>query len=91
MDGVAISPDGRILATGQTVIVPGDKLPVQPSVVLYDIASGGKTDTLVHEKLKGDGRRGEFFMTRFSMIQFGRDGERLFTSGKKVKIWAIRT
>lgn len=87
--GLALSPDGRTLAAAQQVGVPGDKMHLQPSVLLFDVASSRKIATLVQDKFPGDGRRGEFLLSGFNAIQFTADGKRLVTSGRRVKVWDL--
>lgn len=89
-EGVAVSPDGTLAAVGQRVVLSGRKSGTQPTVLLFDIASGRKLETLVQDQFYGGG--GEFLYAGFTVqgIQFTPDNRYLITSGLNTKVWEIR-
>jgi WD40 repeat protein len=91
-EGVAISPDGKLLAAGQRIPLEGDPKGLQATVLLFDIASGNKVATLVHGQFWDVNR--EFPLNSgFEPygIQFTPDGKYLVTSGLDTKIWEIQS
>jgi len=86
VEGVAISQDGKILAAGQRVPLQGKKSGTQPTVTLFDMASGKELATLIHDQFYGGG--GEFLYAGVTTM-FSPDGRYLITSGLNTKIWQI--
>ena len=88
-EGMAISPDKTLLAVGQSIALHGRKSGTQPTVLLFEIASGKKLATLIQDQFYGGG--GEFLHARFGFngIQFSLDGKCLITSGLHTKLWEI--
>lgn len=87
IEGVAISPDGRILAAGSRIpLRDRTKAGTQPTVTLYDIASGKEIASIVQDQFYEGG--GEFLYAGVHMM-FTPDGRYLITSGKNTKIWQI--
>jgi hypothetical protein len=91
-EGVAISPDRKLLAAGQRMRLEGDPWGLQSTVFLFDIAAGKKVATLVQGQF-WDGDRGFPLNSRFETygIQFTPDGKYLITSGLDTKIWEIQS
>jgi WD40 repeat protein len=89
-EGVAISPDNKLLAAGQRVPLQGKKAGTQPTVVISDIISGRELATLIQDQFWGGG--GEFLYAGFAVhgIQFTSDGKYLITSGLNTKVWDIK-
>lgn len=89
-EGLAISPDGRLLAAGQRVYLrQKSRSVVQPTVLLFDIRRGDKVATITHDQFPGGG--GEFLYAGFARdgIQFTPDGRYLITSGLNTKVWEV--
>jgi hypothetical protein len=84
VEDVAISPDGRILAAGQRIPIRGKKSGTQPTVTLYDTASGKEIATVIHDQFYGGGSE---FLIAGVKIMFSPDGRYLLTSGLNTKIW----
>jgi hypothetical protein len=85
-EGIAISPDEKLLAIGQRVFMPGKTSGTQPTVLLFDIASGKRVATMVHDQFREGG--GEFLRAGVS-VRFTPDGKYLISSGLNTKIWEI--
>jgi WD40 repeat protein len=86
-EGVAVSPDGKILAAGQRIPLHDKKVSgTQPTVVLFEIASGKKLGTIVHDQFYEGG--GEFLHAGVNAA-FTPNGRYLITSGLNTKIWQI--
>ena len=85
-EGIAISPDDRLLAVGQRMFMPGKTSGTQPTVLLFDIASGKTVATLVHDQFREGGK--EFLYAGVS-VRFTPDGGHLISSGLNTKIWEI--
>jgi hypothetical protein len=94
-DGLAISPDGRLLAIGEMVPIQGKRFGrtisgTQPTVLLIEISSGKKVATLIHDSFIGGGK--EFIYSGFgyqSGIVFTPDSKYLVTSGRNAKVWQL--
>lgn len=78
-EGMAISSDGKMLACGLRVPLPGKEPGTQPTIVIYDIASGRKLSALVQDRLVGG--RDQFLISGFYGIHFTPGGKYLITSG----------
>lgn len=87
MEGLAISPDGKLLAVGYRIALPPKRFGTQPTVLLFDIASGKKLATLIHDQFPDGGR--EFLYAGVNVF-FLPDNKHLITSGLNTKIWEIR-
>jgi FOG: WD40 repeat len=87
-EGLAISPDGKLLAIGLRVHLSGERSGTQPTVLLFDIASGKKLATLVHDQFRDGGR--EFLYANVDAF-FLPDSKHLITSGLNTKVWEIGT
>jgi hypothetical protein len=85
VNGLAISPDGKLLAGGLTI---PNQSGVAATVLVYDIASGRRVATLVQDQFSGGGN--QFLANHISGILFTPDGRHLITSGAvSTKIWEI--
>jgi hypothetical protein len=85
-DGVSISPDGKLLAVSAQTPVPGG---LEPSVVLYEIASGAQAGKVSHApvNVSGFGNSGRAGIGG----EFTPDGRYLITSGfRDTKVWLVR-
>lgn len=85
-EGLAISPDERLLAIGQRVYLPGKTSGTQPTVLLFEIASGKKVATVIHDQFREGGHE---FLHAGVMLRFTPDGKYLITSGRNTKIWQL--
>jgi hypothetical protein len=86
MEGLAISPDLKFLAAGQRVAVRDKLSGTQPTVFLFEIASGKNVATLIHDQFYAGGK--EFLYSGVSVL-FTPDGKYLVTSGLNTRIWRI--
>jgi WD40 repeat protein len=86
-EGVAISPDGKLLAAGYRLALHGKTAGTQPTIAVFEISSGRKLATLVQDQFWDGGK--EFLYAGFTThgIQFTPDGKYLITSGLNTKIW----
>lgn len=87
-DGVAISPDGELLAVSQPVGQPDGR--VVPTINLYEIGSGRQVGKVAHEPVSVSGFRS---YGRASLGgRFTPDGRYLITSSgtEGTSVWAIR-
>jgi hypothetical protein len=87
--GIAISPDGRMLAVGERLDPPAGSKETQLVVSIFDVASGQRIDTVIHDRFRIG--RGEWVNSHFGVagIQFSSDGKNLITSGTHTKIWEL--
>ena len=83
-DCIAISPDGKLLGVGQRIRLKSGEM--QPTVNIYDIASGAQVATVIHDRLRV-GRKD--FGNDEIHCQFTPDGKYLVTSSIHTKVWAI--
>jgi hypothetical protein len=88
MEGLAISPDMKLLAAGQRVSIRNRIAGTQPTVFLYDLATNRQVATLIHDQFYGGG--GEFLYAGVSTM-FTPDGDHLVTTGLNTRVWKIGT
>jgi hypothetical protein len=92
-DGLAVSPDGALLAVGERVETDPRLQAVELAVSLIDLSSGKRLARVVHDQFHiGRGRGRTLWVdSAFGIhgIQFTSDGKYLITSGIKAKVWAI--
>ena len=83
-EGLALSPKGRLMAIGTVQEV---KEGWQPTAHIYDVASGKKVATVVHDAAPRD----KYLGTSLSRgMSFTADGRYFVTSANnKVKIWEV--
>jgi hypothetical protein len=83
-DGVAISPDGKLLAVAHVVF---DKRGAVPTVFLYDVETGERVATVEHEPVHNNA----FMNARFGShgLAFSADGRHLVTSTNDTRVWAL--
>jgi hypothetical protein len=88
IQGVAISPDGKLLAVGEQERVKGWVEAYELWVSLYEIPSGKRVARLFHDRMPK--RRGimdtDFFQNG---IQFTADGKYLVSGGRNTRIWRL--
>ena len=88
-EGLALSPDGKLLAVGQSVPA-GDKQNVDLFVDVYEIASSRRIARELHCRVppgRFQNLNGSFST---SGIQFTPDGRWLVTSGyDRTKVWEV--
>lgn len=88
IQGVAISPDGRLVAVGEQKRLPGRVEKYELWVRLFEVPSGREMARWFHDRMRK--RRGIIdtdFIT--DGIQFTADGRYLVSSGRKTRIWQI--
>lgn len=85
-EAVAISPDRKLVAVGLRVPLLAKKSGTQPTVELFEIASGKRVATLIHDQFYGGGKE---FLYAGVGVEFTPDGKYLITSGLNTKIWEI--
>ena len=86
-EGVAISPDGRLLAVSQQAALADGG--IEPTVNIYDVASGSQVGKTTHSavSVSGFGNSGKAKIDS----HFTPDGKYLITSGlSDTTVWAIR-
>jgi hypothetical protein len=84
-DGLALSPDGKLLAVADLVEVGND---LEPTVHLYEVPSGREIGTAVHDRVSRTRRLGATL--HGSALGFTDDGKYLVTGNSyKVKIWQM--
>jgi WD40 repeat protein len=86
-EGVAISPDGKLLAVSQQVALTDGR--VEPTVGIFDIASGNQVGKVSHQAaiVSGFGNSGKGAIGS----RFTPDGKYLITSGvSDTMVWTIQ-
>lgn len=88
-EGLAVSRDGKLLAAGHRIHLPGRPSGTQATVAVVDPTSGKHQGMIIQEQLRGNGK--EFLDAGFAAngIQFTPDGKYLVTSGINTKVWQI--
>lgn len=89
-EGIAISPDGRLIAVGERINPAGTTKEVQLTISLMDIDSGRRVERFAHDRFSIG--QGEWVNSHFGIggLQFSSDGKYLITSGNnRVKIWPL--
>jgi len=88
VDKVALSANGKLVACGLPNPLPGTRRAVEPTVMIYDAASGRKVAALVQDRFAGGNH--QFLVAHIDAIYFTPDGQHLVTSGgTNVKVWQI--
>src|SRR5439155_24813737 len=87
VEGLALSPDRRLLAVGQRIEVSAKKPETQPTVLVVDVASGKMLATLVHDTLRLGSSKN--FLYGAVRVQFTADGKYLISSGLNTKVWQL--
>jgi hypothetical protein len=88
-EAIAISPDGKLIAVGQKVAMSGSPSGTQPTIVLFDIASGKNVATLIQDQFRGGGGESLYAGFELNGIIFTSESKHLITSGLNTRIWAI--
>ena len=83
--GIAISPGGKLLAV--VTDEPGEKGAVLPTVHIYDVPSGNRLGSVVHDRIPRGRRQAVLAGCGAS---FTADGKYLVTSGMATKVWTLR-
>ena len=86
MEGLAISPNHELLAVGHRLSLNGRPAGTQPTVLLFEIASGKLLATLIHDQFYGGGKE---FLYAGVDVAFTSDGRYLITSGLNTRVWKI--
>jgi len=87
LESMAISPDGKLLAAGQRAPAHGQRLAgTEPTVRLFDIASGKEVSTLIQDQFYEGGRESYYAGVA---SWFTPDGRYLVTSGLNTRIWEL--
>jgi len=89
IEGIAVSPDGQFIAVGQREVLDSATDNIQPTVHVFEIATGRKLATMIHDNLRLG--RGEYSYAAFGPdgIRFTADGRYLLTSTIHTKIWSL--
>jgi len=88
-DTIAISPDGKLLAAGHEVAMQGRRSGTQPTVLLFEIATGKKLATLIHDQFRDGGAESLYARFGVNGVIFTPDNKYLITSGLNTKVWEI--
>jgi hypothetical protein len=83
-DGLALSPDGKRIAV--VALEPGKKGEILPTVHLYEVSSGKRLASVVHDRIKSGRRQ---FLEAGCGVAFTADGKYLVTSGMITKVWRL--
>ena len=81
-EGFALSPKADLLAV---VVREYSKNETIPTVHIYDVASGRKLVSVVHDHVSGDNT----FLTGGCTVAFTPDSKYLLTSGMVTKLWKL--
>ncbi|MGD0308873.1 MAG: hypothetical protein ABSC02_06245 [Acidobacteriota bacterium] len=82
-DGIAISPDGKLVAAVERVYSKGK---VSPTIHIHDLSTGEKLTTLTHDVIKSGRHQ---FLEAGCTVSFNSDGKYLITSGMVTNIWRL--
>jgi hypothetical protein len=82
--GIAISPTGKLLAL--ITDEPGEKGAVLPTVHIYDVPSGKRLGSVVHDQIPRGRRQA---VLAGCGVSFTSDGKYLVTSGMMTKVWNL--
>jgi WD40 repeat protein len=84
-DGIVLSPDGKLLALGETVQNKAGQS--EPTVHVYEVPSGREVARFVHDRVPWKNRVNAYLVNG---LEFTPDGRYLITSANnKVKIWQV--
>jgi hypothetical protein len=83
-EGMALSSDGRAIAI--MCREPGKEREILPTIHIHDTRSGRRLTSVIHDRIK-PGR--QQLLEGGCRVWFTTDGERLITSAKTTKVWAI--
>jgi hypothetical protein len=83
-DSVALSADGKFIAV--VVREPGKKGEVIPTVYVYDVSSGQKLASVVHDRIKNSRHQ---LLEAACGVGFTSDGKYMITSGMATKVWKL--
>ncbi len=83
-DGIALSADGVLIAT--VVREPGKKGEVLPTVYIYDVSSGQKLASVVHDRIRSSRHQ---LLEAACGVAFTSDGKHMITSGMATKVWRL--
>jgi len=79
--GVSISPEGKLIAVGERVVLPDGR--IEPTVNVYDAMTGVKVGKVTHPSVA------ERYSLAFISGRFTPDGKYLVTAGRDTKVWAL--
>jgi len=84
-DGIAISPDGKLVATVELVYGKGY---ASPTVHIHEVSTGNEVAKLTHDVIKS--RRHQWLESEAGCrVRFTSDGKYLITSGMTTKVWKL--
>ena len=83
-DGMALSPDGRLIAV--VAREPGKKHALVPTVYIHEVPSGARLASIVHDAVKRGRRQ---FLESASWVAFTQRGSYLITYGAATRVWRI--
>jgi len=84
IDGVALSPDGKLVAIVERVYSKGKIL---PTIHIYDVSTGERLASLTHDTIK---RGRHQFLEAGCAVNFTSDAKYLITSGMATRIWSLQ-
>jgi hypothetical protein len=85
-ESLALSPNGQLIAAGQRLFMPGKESGTQPTVLLFDVSSGKRIATIIHDQFREGGAE---FLHAGVRVRFSPDGRYLITSGLNTKVWDL--
>ena len=83
-NGIALSPDGRVIAVIENVAGKDGQL--SPTVHIYEISSGKRLTSFEHDRIPSGRRQ---FLQAGCNVEFTSDGKYLITSGMTTKVWLL--
>lgn len=90
IEGVAISPDGKLVAVGERIQLDETVGDTQITVNIYDASSGNLVAKLEHDRLRvAPGRGADGSLSYYNGLHFTPDGSRLISSGLHTKVWKL--
>lgn len=88
--GVAISPDGKMVAVGEEVQLDENLEDTQMNVNIYDVPTGQLLLKLEHDRRRVTrGSWADFGLSYANGLHFTPDGSQLISSGTHTKVWKL--
>ncbi len=83
-DNIAIAPNGKLMAV--VTNEPGPKGSVLPTAHIYEVSSGQRVASLVHDRIE---RGRHQFVKAGASVDFAANGKVIVTSGRITKMWRV--